>query len=64
MLSRNLLKQILSVILVLGTTSFAGVVYSQDSSKTGNTADRKIRNIDGVAAVVKEAIRAAAGGEP
>ncbi|WP_255538280.1 peptidylprolyl isomerase [Polynucleobacter sp. 73C-SIWE] len=46
------MKQILSVILVLGTTSFAGVVYSQDSSKTGNTTDRKIRNIDGVAAVV------------
>ena len=52
MLCRNLLKQILSVILVLGATSFAGVVYSQDSSKTGNTADSKIRNIDGVAAVV------------
>ena len=52
MLSRNLLKQILSVILVLGATSFAGVVYSQDSSKTGNSADSKIRNIDGVAAVV------------
>ena len=52
MLSRNLLKQILSVILVLGATSFASVVYSQDSSKTGNSADSKIRNIDGVAAVV------------
>ncbi|OWF65004.1 peptidylprolyl isomerase [Polynucleobacter hirudinilacicola] len=52
MLSRNLLKQILSFILVLGATSFAGVVYSQDSSKTGNTTDSKIRNIDGVAAVV------------
>ena len=46
------MKQILSVILVLGATSFAGVVYSQDSSKTGNSADSKIRNIDGVAAVV------------
>ncbi|WP_236635733.1 peptidylprolyl isomerase [Polynucleobacter hirudinilacicola] len=46
------MKQILSFILVLGATSFAGVVYSQDSSKTGNTTDSKIRNIDGVAAVV------------
>ena len=52
MLSRNLLKQILSVILVLGANSFAGVVYSQESSKTGNATDSKIRNIDGVAAVV------------
>lgn len=52
MLSRKLLKQTLSAILLLGATSFAGVVYSQDSSKTGNTADSKIRNIDGVAAVV------------
>ncbi|MBU3551142.1 peptidylprolyl isomerase [Polynucleobacter sp. MWH-Berg-3C6] len=51
MLSRNLLKQILSAILVLSAASFAGVVYSQDS-KTGNTTDSKIRNIDGVAAVV------------
>jgi peptidyl-prolyl cis-trans isomerase SurA len=46
------LKQILSVILALCAASFAGVVYPQDSSKTGNTADSKIRNIDGVAAVV------------
>ena len=52
MLCRNLLKQTLSVILALCAASFAGVVYSQDSSRTGNTADSKIRNIDGVAAVV------------
>jgi len=52
MLCRNQLKQIVTAIFLLGIASFAGVVYSQDSPKSANAADNKIRNIDGVAAVV------------
>ena len=52
MLRRNRLKQILTTALVLGAISFAGIASSQDPSKGGITADSKIRNIDGVAAVV------------
>ena len=52
MLCRNRLKQILNVTLLLGAISFAGIACSQDSPKTLTTADSKIRNIDGVAAVV------------
>ena len=50
MLYRNLLKQIVTAALLLG--ALAGTAYSQDSLKTGNLSDGKIRNIDGVAAVV------------
>ena len=52
MLFRNHLKQIVTASLLLGTISFAGIVCSQDSPKNNNTTDSKIRNIDGVAAVV------------
>ena len=48
----NRLKQIVTAIFLLGIVSFAGVVCSQDSPKAGNATDNKIRNIDGVAAVV------------
>ena len=50
MLCRNRLKQIVTATLLLG--ALAGTAYSQDSLKTGNLSDGKIRNIDGVAAVV------------
>ena len=52
MLCRIHLKQTLTTVLLLGSVSFAGIVYSQDSTKTGNATEGKIRNIDGVAAVV------------
>jgi len=50
MFYRNHLKQIVTAALLLG--ALAGTAYSQDSLKTGNLSDGKIRNIDGVAAVV------------
>jgi peptidyl-prolyl cis-trans isomerase SurA len=49
---RNHLKQIVTATLLLGTLAFVGAAHSQDSQKIGNTSDGKIRNIDGVAAVV------------
>ena len=52
MLCRNRLKQIWNFTFLLGAISFAGIACSQDSPKTLTTADSKIRNIDGVAAVV------------
>jgi peptidyl-prolyl cis-trans isomerase SurA len=52
MLYRNHLKQIVTTVLLFGTISLAGTVCSQDAPKGSNTADNKIRNIDGVAAVV------------
>jgi peptidyl-prolyl cis-trans isomerase SurA len=51
-LCRNRLKQIVITTFLLGTTFFTCVVHSQDSLKTINSTDNKIRNIDGVAAVV------------
>jgi len=50
MLFRNHLKQYVTTVLILG--ALAGTAYSQDSLRTGNLSDGKIRNIDGVAAVV------------
>jgi len=50
MFYRNHLKQTVTAALLLG--ALAGTAYSQDSLKTGNLSDGKIRNIDGVAAVV------------
>jgi len=50
MLYRNYLIQAVTAALILG--ALAGSAYSQDSLKTGNLSDGKIRNIDGVAAVV------------
>lgn len=52
MLFRNHLKQIVTAILLMGIVPFASIALSQDSLKTGNATDSKIRNIDGVAAVV------------
>ncbi len=52
MLCRNHLKHTLTTVLLLGFVSFAGIAYSQDSAKASNAAESKIRNIDGVAAVV------------
>jgi len=52
MLCRNRLKQSVTAIFLLGIVSFPGVVCSQDTPKAGNATDNKIRNIDGVAAVV------------
>ena len=52
MLCRNRFKQIVIATLLLGPISFAGIVCSQDSPKNSNAVDSKIRNIDGVAAVV------------
>jgi peptidyl-prolyl cis-trans isomerase SurA len=52
MLCRNRLKQLVTTTFLLGAISFAGIACSQDLSKTSNAADSKIRNIDGVAAVV------------
>jgi len=50
MLYRNHLKQTVTAALLLG--ALAGTAYSQDSLKIDNLSDGKIRNIDGVAAVV------------
>ncbi|MBU3555481.1 peptidylprolyl isomerase [Polynucleobacter sp. UB-Piko-W3] len=52
MLCRNHLKQHLTTVLLLGVVLFSGIAHSQDSAKTSNTTEKKIRNIDGVAAVV------------
>jgi len=52
MLCRKYLKQNLTTVLLLGAVLFSGIAYPQDSAKTGNTTEKKIRNIDGVAAVV------------
>jgi peptidyl-prolyl cis-trans isomerase SurA len=52
MLCRNRLKQTLTALLLFGTVWCVGVAHSQDFAKTGNTTESKIRNIDGVAAVV------------
>jgi peptidyl-prolyl cis-trans isomerase SurA len=52
MLFRNHLKQIVTATLLLGAVAFPSIVCSQDSTKTINVTDSKIRNIDGVAAVV------------
>ena len=52
MLCRNHLKQIVTMALLLGAISSVSTVFSQDGPKTGKAVDSKIRNIDGVAAVV------------
>jgi len=51
-LCRNCLKQLVNITLLVSAISFAGMACSQDSPKTVNTTESKIRNIDGVAAVV------------
>jgi peptidyl-prolyl cis-trans isomerase SurA len=51
MLSSFGLKKIVCYSMLIGTVLFAGVVGAQDTSKP-SSGDSKIRNIDGVAAVV------------
>ena len=51
MLFKNYLKQISRNLILLIAALFVSSAYSQDSSK-GAQSDNKIRNIDGVAAVV------------
>ncbi|QWD78927.1 peptidylprolyl isomerase [Polynucleobacter sp. MWH-Svant-W18] len=52
MLCRSFLKQSLSAILFGMILFVVGVASAQDSSHSSTASDRKIRNIDGVAAVV------------
>ncbi|MBU3605613.1 peptidylprolyl isomerase [Polynucleobacter sp. MWH-Creno-3A4] len=52
MLCRSFLKQSFTVICLLAAPLLVGVVYAQDSSRGITGGDSKIRNIDGVAAVV------------
>ncbi|WP_255532507.1 peptidylprolyl isomerase [Polynucleobacter sp. UK-Kesae-W10] len=52
MLCCNRLKRIVHSIMIVGAFLLAGSVSAQDSSRTSSTTDSKIRNIDGVAAVV------------
>jgi len=48
----NRFKQVAICAIFLGSGLFANVSFSQDTAKTPAVADNKIRNIDGVAAVV------------
>lgn len=50
MMCRNRFNQAFAALLLSGSTLLSQFVFAQDSSKT--TAESKIRNIDGVAAVV------------
>ena len=52
MLSRIRLKRIVTAFLLMGTFVMMGTIYAQDSTRVSSAADSKIRNIDGVAAVV------------
>ena len=52
MFYRSSLKQMLIATFIFGYISFAGIACSQDLPKISNATDSKIRNIDGVAAVV------------
>ena len=52
MLCMNRFKQITVYAVFLGLGLFANASFAQDSAKTNAAADSKIRNIDGVAAVV------------
>lgn len=52
MLCMNRLKQISFLAIFLGLGLFAHTPFAQDSAKTNTAAESKIRNIDGVAAVV------------
>lgn len=51
-LCSNRLKSIIRPSIFLGAFLLAGLVSAQDSSKSSTSVDGKIRNIDGVAAVV------------
>jgi len=52
MLSRIRLKRIVTAFLLMGTFVMMGTIYAQDSTRVSSAADSKVRNIDGVAAVV------------
>jgi len=52
MLCMNYFKQIIVYAIFLGLGLFVHVSFAQDSAKTAPIAGNKIRNIDGVAAVV------------
>ena len=52
MFCRNRLKQIKASILFCALTLLSSISFSQDTARTNNATDNKIRNIDGVAAVV------------
>ena len=52
MLCMNRLKQISLLAIFLGLGLFVHTPFAQDSAKTNTAAESKIRNIDGVAAVV------------
>ena len=51
-LSRNRSKRIVTAILLMGAFVMMGTIYAQDSTRVSSAADSKVRNIDGVAAVV------------
>jgi len=51
MLFSNCLKRIVTIALLLGASVAGGIAYAQDPAAS-NLGDSKIRNIDGVAAVV------------
>ena len=52
MMHRNRFNHVLITILLFGLTMFSQFSFAQDASKNATSADSKIRNIDGVAAVV------------
>ena len=52
MLCRTRFKPFICFMIFFGITLVAGLVSAQDASKLNTTTDSKIRNIDGVAAVV------------
>ncbi len=52
MFCRNRFKYIKASILFCGLALLSSISFSQDSARTNNATDSKIRNIDGVAAVV------------
>ncbi|WP_231969614.1 peptidylprolyl isomerase [Polynucleobacter necessarius] len=52
MLCRNRLKHLSAAILFCGLASFSSFSAAQDSARSGAVVDSKVRNIDGVAAVV------------
>ena len=45
-------KQIFTIAIFMASITSVGITHSQDLPKTSNATDAKIRNIDGVAAVV------------
>lgn len=52
MLCMNRFKQISAQAIFIGIGLFANAAFAQDAAKANSVADTKIRNIDGVAAVV------------